>query len=305
MTNSAMVFPGMGPTDYGELAKFVMINPSARALFAEADAAAGFRILPAFRDAEGDYSLPAQLAFLVGSLALAQWADRQDPSPRLLAAGPSFGAKPLCAYVGSLSVADTVAMTVGLAELGERYFAEHHQGLVTASFARVSKASLQPLLDRLTADGHWHEMACYVDEEFLMLTLAEDNLAAFQADIRSLGGFPLYAMRPPMHASIFGDLRQAALDDVLAPLTFTDPTIPVVHDSTGEILRTGEQIRDLVLSTYTSPVRWPRVVETLQQHDITDVVVAGSDALFSRVPCTVRNFTVLAASPRRALRPAA
>lgn len=302
---SAVIFPGMGPTSYAELAKFVLLDRDARALFAQADEAAGFRILPAFRDAEGDYSLPAQLAFLVGSLALAGWADRQDGGDRRLVAGPSFGAKPLCAYVGSLSVPDAVRMTVGLAALGERYFAAQHQDLVTVSFARVSQDRLQPVLDQLAADGHWHEMACYVDTEFLMLTLAQDRLAAFQADLRALGGLPLYEMRPPMHCSIFADLRQAAHDEVVGPLHFADPVIPVVDDSTGTVLRTGAQIRDMVLNTYTAPVRWPAVVATLLDHGVTELVVAGADALFSRVPCTVGNFTVLAASPRRALRPAA
>lgn len=301
---SAVIFPGMGPTNYAELAKFVLLDRDARALFAEADAAAGFRILPAFRDADGDYSLPAQLAFLVGSLALARWADRTGGDRRLVA-GPSFGVKPLCAYVGSLGVADTVRMTVGLAELGDRYFAAQHQDLVTVSFARVSQERLQPVLDELTAAGHWYEMACYVDTEFLMLTLQQDRVPAFQADLRALGGLPLYQMRPPMHCSVLADLRLAAEEQVLAPLHFADPAIPVVDDSTGEVLRSGRQIRDLVLNTYTAPVRWPSVVDTMLRHGVTELVVAGADALFSRVPCTVGNFTVLAASPRRAVRPAA
>lgn len=115
-TGGALVFPGMSPTRFQDSAKFMLINPVARRLVAEADDALGYSLVDRYRDTEGDYSEYAQVAFLVNCLALAEWAqDRFDPQPALCV-GPSFGGKTAAAHTGVLDFADAVRLTMRLGQ---------------------------------------------------------------------------------------------------------------------------------------------------------------------------------------------
>lgn len=299
----ALVFPGMSPTRFQDSAKFMLINPVARRLVAEADDALGYSLVDRYRRTEGDYSEYAQVAFLVNCLALATWAnDRFDPEPTLCV-GPSFGGKTAAAHTGVLDFAEAVRLTAGWARLLESWFADHHHDVVTHSFTRVPRPELDQVLAELDERGEWYEISCHVDEDFYMVSLRASVLEWLGKRLRSVGGLPLYTMRPPMHASVFGPLRERAERELFAPLTFHDPRIPVVADQDGTLLTTGDQVRTMLLDGFVRPVRWPAVVDALRRHGIGKLYVAGPDSLFGRVPVTTRNFDVVAVDPRTALRP--
>lgn len=300
---AALVFPGMSPTRFQDSAKFMLINPVARRLVADADDALGYSLVDRYREAEGDYSEYAQVAFLVNCLALAAWAhDRFDPEPELCV-GPSFGGKTAAAHTGVLDFADAVRLTAGWARLLESWFAENHQDVVTHSFTRVPRRELDRVLAELDERGEWYEISCQVDEDFHMVSLRAPVLDWLGKRLRSVGGLPLYTMRPPMHASVFAPLRERAEKELFAPLTFHDPRIPVVADQDGTLLTTGDQVRTMLLDGFVRPVRWPVVVDALRRHGVGRLYVAGPDSLFGRVPVTTRNFDVVAVDPRTALRP--
>lgn len=300
---AALVFPGMSPTRFQDSAKFMLINPVARRLVADADDALGYSLVDRYREAEGDYSEYAQVAFLVNCLALAAWAhDRFDPEPELCV-GPSFGGKTAAAHTGVLDFADAVRLTAGWARLLESWFAENHQDVVTHSFTRVPLPELDRVLAELDERGEWYEISCHVDEDFHMVSLRAPVLDWLGKRLRSVGGLPLYTMRPPMHASVFAPLRERAERELFAPLTFHDPRIPVVADQDGTLLTTGDQVRTMLLDGFVRPVRWPVVVDSLRRHGVGRLYVAGPDSLFGRVPVTTRNFDVVAVDPRTALRP--
>ncbi|PAU46090.1 ACP S-malonyltransferase [Streptomyces albireticuli] len=301
--STAVVFPGMGPNRFADAAKFMMVNPSARRLLAAASDAVGYSVMNRFRDSEDDYSEAAQVAFFVNCVALAEWARERYGLEPALCAGPSFGQKALTAFTGALPFEDAARLTALLARRTEEYFATEHRDLVTLSFVRAPWDALAPLLEELTERGEWHDFSCYLDDGFYMLTLRAQAVEEFERRIRSIGGLPLYTMRPPMHSSLFSGLRKKVADEVLGEFRFNDPEIPVVADSDGSVVRTGDGIRDMLLDGYVTAVRWPSVVATFKELGVTKVCVAGPDKLFGRVDCTVSNFEVLAADPVRAMRP--
>ncbi|WP_424217626.1 ACP S-malonyltransferase (plasmid) [Streptomyces sp. BI20] len=301
--HTALAFPGMGPVPFAEVGRFMVANRYARELVAEADEALGHSLVDAFREAEGDYSEAAQVAFLINCLAAARWArDHLDVDPDLVT-GASFGEKAVLAHTGSLGVADTVLLTAGIARCLEEYFAEEHRDIVTLSFVRAPDEGLAELRAELDAAGAWHEISCRIDDGFHMISLPEDRLEWTRERLRAIGSLPLYTMRPPMHASIFGPLRAKAEREVLSRFTFADPSLPVVADQDGRILRTGEELRTMILDGFTRPLDWPSVTTALADAGIRRLCVAGPDSLFGRVPRTLRTFEVIAAHPRLALTP--
>ncbi|WP_174315657.1 ACP S-malonyltransferase [Streptomyces sp. CB01881] len=302
---TAIVFPGMSASPFAEVGKFMLINPAARELVARADEALGYDLLDRFRDDQdgGDYSEASQVAFLVNCLASAEWAAGQLGFVPEVCTGPSFGEKVLAAYSGALSFEDAVVMTAEVARCMEDWFRTEHQDVVTHSFLRTPQEQLKELFAEFDERGEFHEVSCYVDHDFHMVSMREPSLEWFLPKLRSLGGMSLYTMRPPVHCTAFGALRDRVEQEVFGRLAFQDPKLPVVADQDGRVLTTAAEVRAMLLDSFVTPMRWPAVVATLKDLGVSRVCVSGPDSLFGRVPVTRDNFEVVAASPAAAMRP--
>ncbi|MBB6170285.1 [acyl-carrier-protein] S-malonyltransferase [Nocardiopsis mwathae] len=302
-TGEAVVFPGMGPTRFADVGKFMVINPFARELVAVANDTLGYSLVERFKRTPGDYSEYAQVAFLINCLAMARWAEREHGAQPELCVGPSFGAKTAAIYSGALDPAQGVDVAVRLARLQDEFFATEHTDVVTASFARVPDAALREILDGMAERGEWYDVACRVDADFHMVSLRREHLEAFHKELRGRGGLPLYEMHPPMHSSAFGGLRKRAEEEVFADLEFRDPRVPVVADQDGRVVTTGDGVRELLLDGFVRAVQWPEAVAAMRDRGITKVYVCGQDALFGRVGVTTRTFTVVPVNPQLVMRP--
>lgn len=305
MAATATVFPGMGPSQFEDIAKFMLLNPFARKLVAQADEVLGCSLFDAYRDAEGQYSEHAQVAFVVNCLAFAQWAEDTICAQPDLIAGPSFGGRAAAAYSGSISFAEVVWLTSKLAHVMDEYFTAQHPDIVTHSFVRTPAPELAKILDELTEAGHWHEISCHLDHDFFMLSLRRGQVDWLKRRLSSVGGLSLYTMQPPMHASIFTGLRDRVDAEIFSQITWADPVLPVIADQDGTVLRTGEGVRNMLLDGFVKAVRWPEVVATLQRFQVRKLYVAGPDSMFSRVACTSRNFEVVSINPRLVMQPRA
>lgn len=302
---TAIVFPGMGPTKFGEVEEFMLGDPVAVELTAIADQVLGYDLVERLRGSEDDYSEAAQVAFMLNCVALARWAQRELGMAPEVCTGPSFGGKAAATFSGSLSFADAVRMTAGLARCTEDYFRTAHADIVTCSFARTPEPELRKLLDALTERGSWHDLACRLDHDFHMLSLPEGEVEWLFGRVRAAGGMPLYTMRPPMHSAAFAPLRERAEHEVIAGLTFADPVLPLVNDHDGSVVTDGGGVRRMVLDGFVRALSWPDVIDTMRRIGVAEVVVCGQDSLFGRVPLTRKNFGITAVTPRLALAGAA
>jgi [acyl-carrier-protein] S-malonyltransferase len=302
-TATAVVFPGMGPTRFADVGRFLVVNPFARRLTQTATEELGYDLVERFRTQDADYSEAAQVAFLVSCLALAQWAEDELGMAPDVCTGPSFGEKAATAYVGSLPVPDVVRMTARMARCLEEYFAHEHRDVVTHSFVRTPGERLAEILAELTDRGEWYDISCHVDDDFYMVSLRERNLDWLQRRLRGAGGLPLYTMRPPMHASAFEPLRRKAAVEVFGDLRFADPQLPLVADQDGRVLTTAADVHTMLLDSFVRPMRWPDVVAAMKRMGVGTVYVCGPDSLFGRVGATTRNFEVVSVNPRLAMQP--
>jgi len=295
--STGIIFPGMGPWGYGDLGKFIAVNPHARKLRRIADGVLGYSLIDAYRTAESDYSECAQVAFLISCLALIEQAgDRLEAEP-VACAGPSFGGKTAMAYSGALSPAETILLTARLARCEEEYFRTEYQDVVTQSVARTPEPALRAILESMTQRHEWFDISGQIDEDFFMVSMRTSSLELFLKEVRAAGGLPLYAMQPPMHSSAFGALRAKVDEEVLGDFTIGDPRLPIVADQDGSIINTAHGVRTMLLDGFVRAVRWPRVVRAMQELGIAKVYVPGPDGLFGRVRCTTSSFAVTAIKP--------
>ncbi|NJQ05126.1 ACP S-malonyltransferase [Streptomyces lonarensis] len=305
---SAIVFPGIGPTQLADSARFMAAQPAARRLVAEADRVLGYSLVDRYREIEargdeGAFPEPARITFLVTCLALADWTAAEHGVEPVAYAGASFGGTAAVVRAGALPFADAVTMTAEWGRRADAYFAREHRDIVTQSFARVPLDRLAEIRAELDARGEWNQVACHVDHDFHMLSVRESVLDWLQGRLRAAGGLPLYAMRPPMHSTAFQALRDEIEAEVVADIPFAAPAVPVVCDHDGSLVRTASGVREMLLDAVTRPVRWPAVVETLKGLGVERVHVAGQDGLWGRVQVMTDAFKVVAVRPDTAMRP--
>ncbi|EPH42959.1 ACP S-malonyltransferase [Streptomyces aurantiacus] len=301
---TAVVFPGMGPSRFTDVGKFMMIDPFVRKRLAAADEALGRSVLDGFRTAGADFGEFAQIACFINSVALADRAVETQGLAPDVCAGFSFGQKAATAFSGALPFTEAVRLTYELALCEKRFFEEEHQDLVTLTLTRVPDATLQEVLGELSERGEFHEVSGRLDEGMHMVTMREQVLESFQRRISAVGGYSLYSMKPPAHCRILSGLRARAEEEVLAKFDLADPELPVVADHDGSLVMSADQMRTLLLDTFDHPVRWHPVVDTLRGMGVTTVHVTGSDRLIHRLDVTTRAFDVVALGPEQALRPA-
>ncbi|MDT0615645.1 ACP S-malonyltransferase [Streptomyces sp. DSM 40712] len=300
---SAMVFPGMGPQDFGSVGKFMLIDPEAARLVAEASDVLGYDLFLRYRDSEADYAEPAQVSFLVVCLTLAGWAEEHLGADPAYCTGPSFGGKAAAVHSGALGFRDAVRLTAQLARYEKEYFGREHPGVLTQSFARTPPEALAEIRAELDELGEWHEISCELDTDFVMLSLRAERLRWLQQRIRAAGGLPLYTVDPPAHCRAFGPLRDRVEAELFPQLTFTDPTVPVVADQDGSVRTTADGVRTMLLDGFVRTVRWPTVVRALAERGVRELHVCGPDSLFGRVPVVRDTFRVIPVEPRTVLNP--
>ena len=170
--------------------------------------------------------------------------------------------------------------------------------MVTHSFLRTPAEKLKPIL----AELRWHEISAQMDEGFHMVSLLRGDLDLFKYRITKAGGYSMYTMWPPVHAGVFGGLRDRVETEVIDKYTFRDPRLPVVSDQDGAVIDSAEGVRGLILGGVVRPIRWPAVLETLGRQGVDTVYLPGPENLFARLRGMARAFTTVAVTPKSALR---
>jgi len=295
---TAIVFPGMGPSSFADVGRYMVVDRYARARLAEADEVLGYHLLDRFYGSTDEYSTYHQLAFVVNSTALADRAERELGERPGICAGPSFGQKAAAAYVGSLSFADVLRLTADWAELEQDYFRSAHRDVVTQAVTRVPEEPFAEFLAGLTDRGEYHDLSGRLDDGFLMVSVRESVLDELKAAVAAMGGYSMHTMRPPVHAAGFGDLRLRAELEVLDHYDVEAPRLTLINDCDGSIVRTSEDMRAMLLDTFDRPIDWPAVTGTLGGLGVDRLLITGPDNLFGRLTRTKKNFDVVALDPK-------
>ena len=303
MSRAAVVFPGMGPSRFADVGRFMTVSPFARRRLAEADAALGYSLLEALRSGPDEYSAAQQIAFLVNSVALADWMEKSLGLRPDLCVGSSFGERAAVAYSGAMPFAEVVRLTAELARCELDYFREEHRDLVSQLVVRTPSDRLADVLATMSQDGEWHEISGYFDDTVHLVTMHEEHLAAFKAKISDRGGYCLTTMRPAAHARVLAPLRARLREEVLRKFSFTSPAVPIISDQDGSLLSGGAEVGAMLDAATVSPVHWGHIHDRLVNEGMTRICVAGPDYLIHRLDLLKKNFDVVTASPKDALKP--
>ncbi|MCP3803833.1 ACP S-malonyltransferase [Allokutzneria sp. A3M-2-11 16] len=302
----AIAFPMIGPTSFAEVGRFMAINPFARRRVALASAALGYPVLSAFQRTEDGYTEISQVAFVINSLAAADWAEAALGITPEICVGPSFGGRALAAYSGALPFEDVIRLTAELAREELDHFAAGPSAATTSVsqlIVRTPEEALNDVLGKMTERGEWQEISGYFDHDVHLVSMHENCLESFKKEIRAHGGYALTTFQPAVHSHVLEPLREHYRNTVYARFSIGAPRIPTISDLDGALIETADRMRSTLVDSVTRPVHWGRVTKTLLERGITTICVAGPDHLVHRLSSLRANFELIPAGPDEATRP--
>jgi [acyl-carrier-protein] S-malonyltransferase len=86
------------------------------------------------------------------------------------------------------------------------------------------------------------------------------------------------AVRLKVSAAFHSELMEPVQREMAAAmdkLTWTDPTVPLVANASGTVIRTGEEVCQALVAQIASPVLWVQCVQTLAAEGCTRVLELG------------------------------
>jgi [acyl-carrier-protein] S-malonyltransferase len=277
----AFVFPGQGAQKVGMGKALADAFPESRAVFDEADAAAGFALSAlCFEGPEADLRLTAntQPAILATSLAALRALQARAPRPDFVA-GHSLGEY------------SAVVAAEGL-PLGEAVVAVRRRGQYMQEAVPVGQGAMAAILN-LDADAVARACAEAAQGEIVspanlncpgQIVIAGHAAAVARAIEACKAAGAKRAVPLPVSAPFHCALMQPAQDRMaadLAALAFRDLAVPLVSNVDARVVRTAADVRDGLVRQVSGAVRWQESVELLVREGVSTFVEIGPGAVLS------------------------
>ena len=282
MMKVAYVFPGQGSQYVGMGRDLYDSFASAKAVFEEADEVLGFPLSRlCFEGPEDELrqTINAQPALVTTSLACLQAAREVGGSDGLplpaFVAGHSLGEYTALAVAGVLDMADAIY----LARERGRLMYEAGQlnpgnmaaiiGLDEALLAEVCRQSGTQMAN-INCPG---QIVISGDTESLTqaMDLAKAKGANRALPLQVSGAFHTPLMQPAYDG----------MSAVIAGISFREPAIPIIGNTTAQPLTTAESIKEELLRQLCNCVQWQRSVEYMVANGVTTFIEIGPGRVLS------------------------
>jgi [acyl-carrier-protein] S-malonyltransferase len=275
MTDSmkiAYVFPGQGAQWVGMGRDLYQGFASAKAVFEQADESLGFPLSKLCFDGPEDELLQtvnAQPAIVTVSFACLQaMRDTSQLEPAFVA-GHSLGEYTALAAAEVLDFATTVYLA------RERGRLMHEAGQITpGGMAAVIGLDEAVLSELCTESGT--RIANINCPGQIVISGAEDKLAKAMELAEARGAHRVIPLQ--VSGAFHTSLMQPAVDgmaEIIATLSFNQPTVPIIGNTTAQPLTTAEAVKDELLKQLCNCVQWQRSVEYMLGDGVASFIELG------------------------------
>lgn len=268
----ACVFPGQGSQWVGMGRDLYQGFDSAKAVFEQADGALGFPLSKLCFDGPEDellQTINAQPAIVTVSFACLEAIRGVSELEPAFVAGHSLGEYTALAAAGVLDFATTVYLA------RERGRLMHEAGQVTAGgMAAVIGLDESVLTEVCTESG-----ACIANINCpgqIAISGAEDKLARAMDLAKARGAHRV--IRLQVSGAFHTQLMQPAVDgmaEIIANLSFNEPVVPIVGNTTAQPLTTAELVEEELLKQLCNCVQWQRSVEYMLGGGVSTFIELG------------------------------
>lgn len=275
MSKAAYVFPGQGAQSVGMGRDLYEAFPAAKAVFDEADKVLGFPISRlCFEGPEIDLreTINAQPAILATSYAALEAAravaGNKLPSPAFVA-GHSLGEYTALAAAGVIDFATAVRLA------RERGRLMYEAGVVKpGGMTAVIGFDESALAEVCRETGTWVVNINCPGQ--LVISGAREAVTRAGEMAKAKGAARVIPLQ--VSGAFHTPLMQSAVDgmaEIIANLTFKDPTIPIIANTTAQPLTTTAAVKEELMNQLCNCVQWQRSVEYMVSQGVTTFIEIG------------------------------
>ncbi|MGM1057637.1 ACP S-malonyltransferase [Saccharothrix sp. Mg75] len=264
MKDLVIVFPGQGSQFAGMGRTWFDENRGVRDRFAQASDIVGYSLADlcfTAPPAEVTRTRFAQVSLLVLGYAMYEVMTEGREVPVSCMTGHSLGEITALLAAGALSFEDAVRLVKARGEAMEDCVAEGGTGMVAA--VRLPVADVEECVEDFNSAGHHVQVANYNTGTQTVLSGTLDDLKGVTAHLEDRGAKVVRLnVAGAFHSTYMAD-AVPAYTEALDAVGFTEPSVPVYSNVTGEAHGGPEAIREALAVQLTSPVRWSRIVASL------------------------------------------
>jgi [acyl-carrier-protein] S-malonyltransferase len=282
MDRIAFVFPGQGSQSVGMGKALVEASPAAAAILAEADEALGESISRLAFDGPAEQlnltanAQPALVAVSIAFLAAMRerWAAEgiEAPVPAYVA-GHSMGQYSALVAAGVISLADAVRLVRERGNQMQNSGKGRSGGM--AAIIGLDDARIPEMLALGSPLG---SVAVANRNSPGQIVISGDRAAveAAVAGVKDLGARRgiLLDVSVAAHSSLMVDAA-TGMAQVLAPIAFAEPTVPLIANADARVITTADGARSELIEHLTRGVDWVSAVQKMTADGVTTFVEVG------------------------------